>query len=144
MVFCCYILLLCSLERTSPAKGPAQVRVIALLSSATGAQVEIARSLRITNIITAMATSAFFDLLIDFGLLARESAGNQEHAEDGDNVWRGEEGPRLHQLHQSSVPRESSAWLEARHLQSGKFVASCTTPRCPQASSETSNFENIK
>jgi Protein of unknown function (DUF1275) len=126
MVFCCYILLLCNLERTSPAKGPAQVRVIALLAFASGAQVEIARSLRITNIITAMATAAFFDLFIDFGLLARESAGNQEHAEASDNVWRGEDVSPATPAAPIASTTESSVWLEAKHLQSGKFVASCT------------------
>lgn len=50
--------------------GPRDLLVIALLAFASGSQVVQSRSLRITEISTAMATAAWVDLLIDPHLLA--------------------------------------------------------------------------
>jgi uncharacterized membrane protein YoaK (UPF0700 family) len=45
--------------------GPAAMAVIALLAFSSGAQVAMSRSLKITEITTAMATAAFVDLVVD-------------------------------------------------------------------------------
>ncbi|KAJ5930636.1 DUF1275 domain protein [Penicillium verhagenii] len=45
--------------------GPAALAVIALLAFSSGGQVAMSRSLKITEITTAMATAAFIDLVID-------------------------------------------------------------------------------
>ncbi|KAJ5965595.1 hypothetical protein N7481_012309 [Penicillium waksmanii] len=45
--------------------GPAALAVIACLAFSSGAQVAMARSLKITEITTAMATAAFIDVVID-------------------------------------------------------------------------------
>lgn len=45
--------------------GPAAMAVIASLAFSSGAQVAMGRSLKITEITTAMATAAFIDLVID-------------------------------------------------------------------------------
>ncbi|KAL2356380.1 hypothetical protein BJ546DRAFT_512978 [Cryomyces antarcticus] len=45
--------------------GPVALGVIALLAFSSGGQVAMARSLKITEITTAMATAAYIDLLID-------------------------------------------------------------------------------
>ncbi|KAJ0121258.1 hypothetical protein J7T55_008421 [Diaporthe amygdali] len=50
--------------------GPRDLAVIALLAFASGSQVVQSRSLRITEISTAMATAAWVDLLMDPHLLA--------------------------------------------------------------------------
>ncbi len=49
--------------------GPTTLGVIALLAFSSGSQVAMARSLRITEITTAMATAAYVDLLVDPDLL---------------------------------------------------------------------------
>ncbi|KAJ5632907.1 DUF1275 domain protein [Penicillium lividum] len=45
--------------------GPAALSVIALLAFSSGGQVAMSRSLKITEITTAMATAAFIDVVID-------------------------------------------------------------------------------
>lgn len=45
--------------------GPAAMAVIALLAFSSGAQVAMSRSLKITEITTAMATAAFVDVVMD-------------------------------------------------------------------------------
>lgn len=45
--------------------GPAAMAVIALLAFASGAQVAMSRSLKVTEITTAMATAAFIDVVVD-------------------------------------------------------------------------------
>jgi uncharacterized membrane protein YoaK (UPF0700 family) len=45
--------------------GPAAMAVIALLAFSSGAQVAMSRSLKITEITTAMATAAFVDVVVD-------------------------------------------------------------------------------
>lgn len=49
--------------------GPAAMAVIALLAFSAGGQVAMSRSLKITEITTAMATAAFVDLVVDPGLM---------------------------------------------------------------------------
>ncbi|KAJ5110809.1 hypothetical protein N7532_001344 [Penicillium argentinense] len=49
--------------------GPASWAVIACLAFSSGAQVAMSRSLKITEITTAMATAAFIDLVIDPSLV---------------------------------------------------------------------------
>lgn len=51
--------------------GPLAVLVIALLAFAGGAQVAMVRSLKITEITTAMATAAYVDVFIDPRILGR-------------------------------------------------------------------------
>ena len=45
--------------------GPASMAVIALLAFSSGGQVAMSRSLKITEITTAMATAAFVDVVVD-------------------------------------------------------------------------------
>lgn len=52
---------------------PAALAVIFLLAFSSGAQVALGRSLRITDITTAMATAAFIDVAVDPNLLKREN-----------------------------------------------------------------------
>ncbi|KAJ5548743.1 hypothetical protein N7513_005977 [Penicillium frequentans] len=61
-VFCALIV-----QHQWPVKrdGPAAMAVIALLAFSSGAQVAMSRSLKITEITTAMATAAFIDLVVD-------------------------------------------------------------------------------
>ncbi|KAI0483259.1 hypothetical protein GGR56DRAFT_686501 [Xylariaceae sp. FL0804] len=54
-------------QRPDPS-GPAAVAVVALLAFASGSQVVQSRSLKMTEISTAMATAAWVDLMIDPGL----------------------------------------------------------------------------
>ena len=49
--------------------GSMTMGVIALLGFSSGAQVAMARSLKITEITTAMATAAWVDVLVDFNIL---------------------------------------------------------------------------
>lgn len=52
-------------EKRVPPTGPESLLAIALLAFASGSQVVQSRSLRMTEISTAMATAAWVDLLID-------------------------------------------------------------------------------
>ncbi|EDP53592.1 hypothetical protein KXX16_009164 [Aspergillus fumigatus] len=58
-------------QYTLPVKqeGPAALGVIACLAFSSGAQVAMSRSLKITEITTAMATAAYVDVVVDPGLL---------------------------------------------------------------------------
>ena len=62
LVFCALIV-----QHRWPIKrdGPAALAVIALLAFSSGGQVAMSRSLKITEITTAMATAAFVDLVVD-------------------------------------------------------------------------------
>lgn len=55
------------------ADGPLALLVIALLAFAGGAQVAMVRSLKITEITTAMATAAFVDVFVDPRVLGRRN-----------------------------------------------------------------------
>ncbi|KAL4983799.1 hypothetical protein BDW68DRAFT_168164 [Aspergillus falconensis] len=50
-------------------EGPAALGVIACLAFSSGGQVAMSRSLKITEITTAMATAAYVDVVVDPGLL---------------------------------------------------------------------------
>ncbi|KAL4903979.1 hypothetical protein BDW74DRAFT_185713 [Aspergillus multicolor] len=58
-------------QYTLPIKpeGPAALGVIACLAFSSGGQVAMSRSLKITEITTAMATAAYVDVVVDPGLL---------------------------------------------------------------------------
>lgn len=62
LVFCALII-----QYSWPIKrdGPAALAVIASLAFSSGAQVAMSRSLKVTEITTAMATAAFIDVVID-------------------------------------------------------------------------------
>lgn len=57
------------------ARAPSTLWAIGLLATAAGSQVVQARSLRMTEITTAMATAAWVDLMIDPDLYARSNRG---------------------------------------------------------------------
>ncbi|KAH6650135.1 hypothetical protein F5144DRAFT_35361 [Chaetomium tenue] len=57
------------------ARAPSTLWAIGLLATAAGSQVVQARSLRVTEITTAMATAAWVDLMIDPNLYARSNRG---------------------------------------------------------------------
>lgn len=54
-------------------EGPAALGVIACLAFSSGAQVAMSRSLKITEITTAMATAAYVDVVVDPGLLEQRN-----------------------------------------------------------------------
>lgn len=58
---------------TTHRSSPAALVAIFLLAFSSGAQVALGRSLKITDITTAMATAAFIDVAVDPGLLSREN-----------------------------------------------------------------------
>ncbi|KAJ6095455.1 hypothetical protein N7486_006201 [Penicillium sp. IBT 16267x] len=58
---------------TTYPNSPAALVAIFLLAFSSGAQVALGRSLKITDITTAMATSAFIDVAVDPGLLKRKN-----------------------------------------------------------------------
>ncbi|KAJ5116429.1 DUF1275 domain protein [Penicillium angulare] len=62
LVFCALII-----QHMWPVRrdGPAAMAVIALLAFSSGGQVAMSRSLKITEITTAMATAAFVDIVVD-------------------------------------------------------------------------------
>lgn len=62
LVFCALII---QYSRPIRQDGPAAVAVIGLLAFSSGGQVAMSRSLKITEITTAMATAAFVDVVVD-------------------------------------------------------------------------------
>lgn len=60
--------------------GPIALAVLALLAFSSGGQVAMARSLKINEIATAMATSAYVDLFVDPKLLARHNRPRNRRA----------------------------------------------------------------
>lgn len=61
-------------------EGPTAMGVIALLAFSSGAQVAMARSTKVPEITTAMATAAWVDLLVDPRLLAGRNRGRNRRA----------------------------------------------------------------
>lgn len=56
-----------------PEKGPYALAVLTLLAFSSGAQVAMARGLKITEITTAMATAAYVDIFIDKKIFERDN-----------------------------------------------------------------------
>ncbi|KAL4950903.1 hypothetical protein BDW69DRAFT_201878 [Aspergillus filifer] len=69
------ILVALVLQYTLPleTEGPIALTVIACLAFSSGGQVAMSRSLKITEITTAMATAAFVDVVVDPGMLKRKN-----------------------------------------------------------------------
>lgn len=62
------------------AEGATAMGVIALLAFSSGAQVAMARSVKVPEITTAMATAAWVDLLVDERLFAGQNRGRNRRA----------------------------------------------------------------
>ncbi|KAL4958687.1 YoaK family protein [Aspergillus stella-maris] len=69
------ILVALVLQYTLPLRteGPIALSVIACLAFSSGGQVAMTRSLKVTEITTAMATAAFVDVVVDPGMLKRKN-----------------------------------------------------------------------
>jgi uncharacterized membrane protein YoaK (UPF0700 family) len=64
----------------SRGKGPFALGVIALLAFSSGAQVAMARAMQMPEIPTAMATTAWVDLVMDPEILARRNRSRNRRA----------------------------------------------------------------